>query len=269
MAFLEIKNLHKDFGADQDPERRLAGDRGGRLPRPGRPVRLRQVHLAQHDRRAGADHLRRNQDPRPGRRGPASVEARHRDGVPVLRALSQHDRRPEHRLRHGNPRRTQARAREGDRRSLEASADRPSARPQAEPALGRPAPARRHGPRAGAQSAGVPVRRAAVEPRRQTAHRHAHRDQAAASAHEDDDRLRHARPDRGDDAGDQDRRAEGRHPAAVRHAGGNLQQPGQHVRRRLHGLAGDEPGAGEGRHGWQQADRRARPWRAHARSCCR
>ena len=32
------------------------------------------------------------------------------------------------------------------------AADRPSARPQAQPALGRPAPARRHGPRPGAQS---------------------------------------------------------------------------------------------------------------------
>ena len=56
-----------------------------------------------------------------------------------------------------------------------------------------------------------------------------------------DHRLCHARPDRGDDAGDQDRRAEGRRAAAVRHAGRDLQQPGQHVRRRFHGLAGDEP----------------------------
>jgi multiple sugar transport system ATP-binding protein len=42
-----------------------------------------------------------------------------------------------------------------------------------------------------------------------------------------DDRLRHPRPDRGDDAGDQDRRDEGRRGAAVRHAGGDLQQPRQ------------------------------------------
>ena len=48
------------------------------------------------------------------------VEARHRHGVPVLRALSEHDGGAEHRLRHGNPRRAQARARQGDRRGRRA-----------------------------------------------------------------------------------------------------------------------------------------------------
>ena len=74
------------------------------------------------------------------------------------------------------------------------------------PALRRPAPARRHGPRDRARSAGVPVRRAALEPRRQAARRHAHRDQGTASAAQDHDRLRHARPDRSHDHGRQDRR---------------------------------------------------------------
>ncbi len=45
-----------------------------------------------------------------------------------------------------------------------------------------------------------------VEPRRQAARRHAHRDQGAAPAAEDHDRLRHPRPDRGHDHGRQDRR---------------------------------------------------------------
>ena len=40
---------------------------------------------------------------------------------------------------------------------------------QAAPALGRPAPARRHGPRHRARARGVPVRRAAQQPRRQAA----------------------------------------------------------------------------------------------------
>ena len=57
---------------------------------------------------------------------------------------------------------------------------RRAARPQAEAALRRPAPARRHGPRHRAQSQGVPVRRAAVQPRRQAARADAHRDQEGA-----------------------------------------------------------------------------------------
>ena len=54
---------------------------------------------------------------------------------------------------------------------------------QAAAALRRPAPARRHGPRHRAPAEGVPVRRAAVQPRRQAAHRDARRDpQTAAPA---------------------------------------------------------------------------------------
>ena len=49
-------------------------------------------------------------------------------------------------------------------------------------ALGRPAPARRDGPRDGARPQAVPVRRTAVQPRRQAARRDARRDQAAAPA---------------------------------------------------------------------------------------
>ena len=53
--------------------------------------------------------------------------------------------------------------------------------------------------------AGVPVRRAPVQPRRQAAGGDAHRDQGTASAAEDHHRLRHPRPDRGHDHGRQDR----------------------------------------------------------------
>ena len=61
-----------------------------------------------------------------------------------------------------------------------AAAARAAARPQAAPALRRPAAARRAGPRAGARPAGVPARRAAVEPRRQAARPHARRADRAA-----------------------------------------------------------------------------------------
>jgi multiple sugar transport system ATP-binding protein len=50
------------------------------------------------------------------------------------------------------------------------------------PALGRPAPARGHGPGPGAPAAAVPVRRTAVQPRRQAARRDARRDQALHQA---------------------------------------------------------------------------------------
>ena len=81
-----------------------------------------------------------------------------------------------------------------------------AARALSAPALRRPAPARRDGPRHRARSAGLPVRRAALEPRRQAARRDAHRDQGTAPAAEDHHRLRHPRPDRGHDHGRQDRR---------------------------------------------------------------
>ena len=64
-------------------------------------------------------------------------------------------------------------------RILELGAD---ARPQAAATLRRPAPARRDGPRHRAAAESVPVRRAAVQPRRQAAHRHARRDPQTAAA---------------------------------------------------------------------------------------
>ena len=113
-------------------------------------------------------------------------------------------------------------------------------RPLPAAALGRPAAARRHGPRHRPRPAGVPVRRAALEPRRQAARADAHRDQGAAPAAQDHLGLRHPRPDRGHDDGRPDRRP----PARPRRAGGRaarpLRPPGQPVRRRLHRLAGHE-----------------------------
>ena len=53
---------------------------------------------------------------------------------------------------------------------------------QAGAALRRPAPARRHGPGARARPAALPLRRAALQPRRQAARRDAHRDQEALPA---------------------------------------------------------------------------------------
>ena len=75
----------------------------------------------------------------------------------------------------------------------------------------------------------------------------------------DDDRLRHPRPDRGDDARRPGRGDAGRRPAAGRHARRALRQPEEPLRRRLHRLAGDELHAGrDQRRQGEAADRRGR-----------
>ena len=108
------------------------------------------------------------------------------------------------------------------------------------PAVGRSAPAGRDGPGDRARPQGVPDGRAAVEPRRQAARADALGDRAAAEPAGHHHRLRHARPDRGDDARRPRRGAARRGGAADRHARGALQPPRQPVRRRLHRIAGDE-----------------------------
>ena len=74
----------------------------------------------------------------------------------------------------------------------------------------------------------------------QAARADAHRDQGAAPAPADHVDLRHARPDRGDDDGRQDRRDARRRRRADRRSAGAVRPSGQHVRRRIHRLAGDE-----------------------------
>ncbi len=64
------------------------------------------------------------------------------------------------------------------------------ARPQAESPVGRPAPACRRRPRHRAPAQGIPLRRAVVEPRRQTARSNARRDQQAPYAPAIDHDLR-------------------------------------------------------------------------------
>ena len=77
----------------------------------------------------------------------------------------------------------EARDRDPRRGSRAHPRTRRHARTQAAATLRRPAPARRDGPRDRAPAEGVSVRRAAVEPRRQAAHRDARRNpQAAAPA---------------------------------------------------------------------------------------
>ena len=152
---------------------------------------------------------------------PAAALAQHLDGVPVLRALSAHDGAREHGLlaedrRRGRRKRWSAAS--PRRRRSSASTRLLERRPVA--AVRRPAPARRHGPRHRARSRRLPVRRAAVQPRRQAAHADAHRDQEAACQGALDRDLRHARPGRGDDA-----------VRPHRHHARRLYRAGRHARR--------------------------------------
>ena len=141
-------------------------------------------------------------------------------------------------------------------------ADRAAARAQARRPLRRPAPARRDRPGAGARRRRLPVRRAALQPRRQAPLRAARRDQAAAPAAREHHDLRHPRPDRGDDAGRPHRGHARRHHPAARRPQDHLQQARQPLRRRLHRLAGDDhvPGQARRQPRRQGLPRRRTPW---------
>ena len=199
-------------------------------------------------------------DRRPRRQRPRAVRARHRDGVPELRALPAHDGLRQHGVRPED--RQGARGRDQGARRQGGGDPRARAVPaeKAARALGRAAPARRDGPRDRAPAGGVPVRRAALQPRRQAARADAARDPEAAPRAAHDLALRHPRPGRGDDAGRADDRHERRPHGADRHARRGLPPAGDDLRRRLHRLAADEPGARP------RAKARASP---PAASCCR
>ena len=201
----------------------------------GKSTLLRSIAGLESITRGHHAHRRRG-----GEQG-AAAQARPRHGVPVLRALSAHDgaRQPDLLAQRSSG----AGRAEREKAALEAARDhraRAAARPLPARALRRPAPARRHGPRDHPPPQGLPVRRAAVQPRRGAARPHARRDPQAARPARRHLRLRHPRPDRGDDDGRPRRRdARRRHRAAGR-AARALRPPGQPLRRRLHRLAGDE-----------------------------
>ena len=118
---------------------------------------------------------------------------------------------------------------------------RGAARPAPGRALGRAATARRDGPRDRARAGCVPDGRAALEPRREVARRHARRARPSARPARGHDRVRDARPGRGDDARDTGRGYARRHLAAGRHAAAALPRASEPLRRRVHRLALDEP----------------------------
>ena len=228
-------------------QRPQPGNRGRRVPRPGRPVRLRQDDCAADGRRSRGDLGGPAEDRRADRQPRAVARPRHRDGLPELRALPASLGLRQHRLQPE----AEEDGQEGDRparqRCSAPARPRPLSRPQAARALRRPAPARRDGPRDRARTGRVPDGRAALQPRREAARADARRDQEAPGRPRHDDDLRHARPGRGDDDGRPRRRdAQGR-AAAGRRATEAVRPAGEPLRRRLHRQPGDEPRRGDAR----------------------
>ncbi len=138
---------------------------------------------------------------------------------------------------------------EADQRGRRHPPAREAARPQAQGALRRPAPARRARPGHRPRARRVPHGRAAVQPRRQAARPDPRRDRAPPPAPRDHDGLRHPRPGRGHDDGPADRGHEHGPPPAGRHARRQLYDHAEEpVRRRLHRQPVDElHGAAAGR----------------------
>ena len=118
--------------------------------------------------------------------------------------------------------------------------------PEARPALGRSAPARRHGAGAHPRAGRVPHGRAALEPRRQPARPDAQRGAAHPAAARRGDALRHPRPDRGDDDGRPGRGPPRRRAPAARRPAGPVRAAREPLRRLVHRLACDEPVRGDG-----------------------
>jgi hypothetical protein len=131
MGALSIRNVRKAFGDGGDPQGHRHRSRTGRVPDPGRPLGLRQEHAAEHDRgldhpTQGSIHIGDRDVTHALPQGP-----RHRDGVPELRALPQHERGAEHRLRPGDAQGAQGRARSAGAARGRDAADRAPAGPQA------------------------------------------------------------------------------------------------------------------------------------------
>ena len=166
--------------------------------------------------------------------------ARHRHGVPELRALPAHERAARtsptasrtaarRRPRSTTPRRRGRPHPRDRRRSSTASRAQLSGGQRQRVAMGR-AIVR--------EPEGLPVRRAALQPRRQAARPDARSRSGSCSARlEDHHALRHPRPARGDDAGRPAGGDERRPDRADRHAARALREAGLAVRRRLHRLA--------------------------------
>ena len=267
MATVTFDHVTKKYGEVDRRRRPQPRDPGRRVHGPRRPVGLRQDHQPADDRRPRGHHRRARSRSATG--SSTTSPPKDRDIAMVFQSYALYPHMSVYdNLAFGLKLRKVAK-KEIDRRVKEAAEtiqldDAPRA--QAEGALRRPAPARRprpgHRPRAGR----LPHGRAALQPRRQAARPDPRRDRAPPPAPQDDDRLRHPRPGRGDDDGRADRGHEPGEAPAGRHAAGALRPPRQQVRGRLHRQPGDELHRRSTLDGTRRDARRSRPRASRSRS---
>ena len=242
------------------------GDRGWRDRGPAGLVRLRQDLDAAHDRGLRGRHQRRDPARRSGDQPAGAGPAQRRDGVRGLCPLPALARARQHRLCPAARPPSARRGRGEGWRDRGPARDRGHPRSLSADHLGRPAAAHQPGPRADPQRRQLFARRADVAARAAAARDPARPHQGLADQPQDDDRVRHPRPDRGDSARRPHRgHGEGRARAA-RDAGRAEGAAGHPVRRLVHRRAADEhfPRA-PGRARCHHSARRARRCRLRGR----
>ena len=182
-------------------------------------------------------------------------------GLPVVRAVPEHDRGRQRRIRAEDPEAAQGPDQEAGRRAARADPPARQGEPLSLAAVRRPAAARRARPGAGDRAPGPAPRRAAVGPRREDPGLPAQRDPGDPAPARDHDRLRHPRPGGGAVAVRPDRRDERGPGRADRDPLPDLQLPEHRLRRPLRGHPQRPRGQGR-RSGDRQLEVAGQPIRA-------
>ena len=182
------------LGCRPGGRRRELHGRAGPFGRAARAFRMRKVDDAADHRRARNSGFRHGDHRGPRRHLAAAVAARGGHGVPILRAVSAPHRRREHPVRAEGAQGAAGRAGRAVGPRGRHSRARQAAPAQAGAAFRRPAAARRARAHDRQRDAGLFDGRAAVQPRRAVARRHAPGDPGAAAPAGHHHGLCHPRP---------------------------------------------------------------------------